>query len=495
MTSPKTTLKPKGKAPASLSRLAAEPIGASSSTPIGTMLSINESTKIKLQLKNKNLVLPTSSEGVPVGASSSTPIGTMSSTNESTKIKLQLKNKNLVLPTSSEGVPVGASSSTPIGTMSSTNESTKIKLQLKNKNLVLPTSSEGAPVGASSSTPTGTMSSTNKSTKIKRQLKNTTSRPSFTGVPKDGRGQERNPSRSYKTQTEILMKTEHQVHENEPAASKTSNGYAAHNNSSPSTVAHTDEIPVEVPSLGNPLEQLPLAKLRSRAKVATTRASPSIQTEKAPSTNPSKIVILKLPPAKLAALSTSTQAVSNGASSKATSSSSNLASSTIEAPPLPIAADPNVTYSSRGRMRFKSQKAKEQGSGNNAVAQSSVAQNAGQKREANEAATSSKKRVKFADTEDHESADTTPTHRVTVARRTLIKIGTRSPLLRSKARAEAVLEASREARSRAHLLAWQEEEEERNRHARAKMGNLVRDWLALEARRDLEAEQANTGAL
>ncbi|TGO59837.1 hypothetical protein BOTNAR_0155g00090 [Botryotinia narcissicola] len=430
MTSPKATSKPKGKAPASISRLAAEPIGASSSTPPGTM--------------------------------------------------------------------------------SPTKKSTKIKLQLKNKDFVLPTSSEGAPIGASSSTPTRTMSSTNKSTKSKRQLKNTTSRPSLTGVPKDRRVQERNPSRSYKPETEILMKTELQTHENESAASKISNGYAAHDNSSHSTVAHTDEIPVEVPSLENPLELLPLAKLRSWAEVATARASPSVQTRKTPSTKPSKIVILKLPPAKLAVLSTSTQAVSNGPSSKVTSSSSNFASSTIEASPLPIAADPNVTYSSRGRMIFKSQKAREQGPGNNAVAQSSVAQssvaqstvaqnsvaqNAGQTRKANEAATSSKKRVKFADTEDHESTDTTPTHRVTVARRTLIKIGTRSPLLRSKARAEAVLEALKEARSRAHLLAWQEEEEERNRHARAKMGNLVRDWLALEAQRDLEAKQENTGAL
>ncbi|KAF7948249.1 uncharacterized protein EAE97_003660 [Botrytis byssoidea] len=423
----------------------------------------------------------------------------------SPKAKLKPKGKAPASISHLAAEPIGASSSTPTGTMSSTNKSTKIKLQFKDKNFALRNPSEGAPVGASSSTPTGIMSSTNKSTKIKPQIKNTTSRPSLTGVPKDRRVQERNPSRSYKTQTETLMKTELQAHENESAASKTSDGYAAHDNSSPSTVVHTDEIPVEVPSLENPLELLPLAKLRSRAEAATAKASPSVQTGKTPSTKPSKVVILKLPPAKLAALSTSTQAVPSGPSSKVTSSSSNLASSTIEAPPLPIAADPNVTYSSRGRMIIKSQKAREQGSGNNAVAQSSVAQssvaqnsvaqNAGQKRKANEAATSSKKRVKFADTEDHESADTTPTHRVTVARRTIIKIGTRSPLLRSKARAEAVLEALKEARSRAHLLAWQEEEEERNRHARAKMGNLVRDWLALEAQRDLEAEQANTGAL
>ncbi|TGO41233.1 hypothetical protein BHYA_0024g00090 [Botrytis hyacinthi] len=350
-------------------------------------------------------------------------------------------------------------------------------------------------VGASSSTPTGTMSSANKSTKIKLQLKNTTSRPSFTSAPKTRRVQERNPSRSYKTKTETLMEAELQAHENESAAANPSNGYATDDNPSPSTVAHTDEIPVEVPSLKKSLELPSLAKLRSGGEVATARASSSIQTEKTTSTKLSKIVILRLPPAKLAALSNSTQAVSNGASSKTTSSSSKLASSTIEAPPLPIAADSNVTFSSRGRMIFKTHKAKEEGPGNNAVAQNAVGQNAGQKREANEAATSSKKRVKFADTEDQESAETTRTHMLTVTRRTLINIGTSSPPLRSKARAEEVLEALREARSRAHLLAWQEEEEERNRHARAKMGNLVRDWLALEAQRDLEAEQANTGAL
>lgn len=127
-------------------------------------------------------------------------------------------------------------------------------------------------------------------------------------------------------------------------------------------------------------------------------------------------------------------------------------------------------------MIFKTQKAREEGPRKNAVAQ-----NAGQKRKATEAATSSKKRVKFADTEDHEPAETTQTDGVTVARRTRIKIGTSSPFLQSKARAQAALEAEKQARSRAHLLAWQEEEEARNRDVRAKMGNLIWDWLAFQA--------------
>ncbi|TGO51732.1 hypothetical protein BCON_0155g00150 [Botryotinia convoluta] len=458
------------------------------------------------------------------------------------------------------GAPLSAPSSIPTGTMSPTKKSTKIKLQLKNKYPALPTPSEGAPVGASSSMPTGTMSPTKTSTETKHQLKNTAFPPPFTWPRKTWQVCDRDFYRSNRrTQTETPLETELQGHENESAAVKSSNGYAADDNSSPSTLAHTDEMPIEVPSLEKNLELLSLARLTSAVEAAAASASSSIHTENTTPTKPSKKVILKLPsaklaalststqaawigpsleptsssthtenttpikppkpskivilklsPAKLATLSTSTQAVWNGPSLKPASSSSNIASSIIKAPPLPIAATSAYTYSSRGRMIRKTYKAEQGGPRNNAVAQNAVAQIAGRKRKATKAATSSKKRVKFANTDEaqniniaadatsnknHESAETTKSHKVTVARRTRIKIGTRSPPLRSKARAKGVLEASREALQRAHLLAWQEEEEARNRHARAKMANLLRDWTALEEQRDLEAEQANTGAL
>ncbi|TGO30428.1 hypothetical protein BPAE_0005g00220 [Botrytis paeoniae] len=460
-----------------------------------------------LQPKAKASALLSLAAGIPLSAPSSIPTGTMSPTKESTKIKLQLKNKHPDLPAPSEGVPISAPSSTPTGTISPTKKSTKIKLQLKNKRPTLPAPSEGTPVSASSSTPTGTMLPTKRSTEIENLLKNTASPSPFTWPPKTRRVYDRDYYRpNRRTQTETPLEPELQGHENESAAVTSSNGYAADDNSFPSTLAHTDEMPIEAPLLENILELLPPAKLATLS-ISTQAAligpwlkptSSSTHTEETTPTKPSKIVVLKLSPAKLATLSTSTQAVWNSPSLKATSSSSNLASSTIKASPLPIAATSAYTYSSKGRVIRKTYKAEQGGPRKNAVAQNAVAQNAvaqiaGQKRKATKAATSSKKRVKF--TENHESAETTKSRKGTVARRLRIKIGTRSPPLRTKARAKIVLEASREARQRAHLLAWQEEAEARNRHARAKMANLVRDWAALEEQRDRETEQANTEAL
>ncbi|KAF5873755.1 uncharacterized protein Bfra_005219 [Botrytis fragariae] len=466
-----------------------------------------------LQPKAKPSTLLSLAAGIPLSAPSSIPTRTTSPTKTSTKIKLQLKNKHPALRAPSEGTPVGASSSAPTEAMSPTKKSTKIKLQLKNKHPALPAPSEGVPLSAPSSMPTGTMSPTKRPTEIENLLKKTASRTPLTWPPETPRVYDRDfyrPNR--RTQTETPFEPELQGHENESAAVTSSNEYATDDNSSPSTLAHTDGMPIEAPSLED-ISELLLPSNLATLSITTQAAllgpwlrptSSSTNTEKTTPTKPSKIVILKLSPAKLATLSTSTQAAWTAPSLEPTSSSSNLASSTIAAPHLPIAATSSCTYSSRGRLIHKTYKTGRGGTRNNAVAQNAVAQNAvaqnavaqnaGQKRKAtNKAATSSKKRVKFA--ENQESAEATQSRNGTVARRMRIKIGTRFPPLRTKARAKVVLEASREARQRAHLLAWQEEAEARNRRARAKMGNLLRDWEALEKQRDRETEQANTGAL
>ncbi|KAF7880836.1 uncharacterized protein EAF02_006727 [Botrytis sinoallii] len=64
-----------------------------------------------------------------------------------------------------------------------------------------------------------------------------------------------------RTQTETPLERELQGLENETTAVKSSNGHAADDNSSPSTLAYTDEMRIEAPSSENILEQLPPAKL------------------------------------------------------------------------------------------------------------------------------------------------------------------------------------------------------------------------------------------
>ncbi|KAF7901955.1 uncharacterized protein EAF01_007253 [Botrytis porri] len=132
MTSPKSTLKSKAKAPASISHLAAAPLSAPSSTPIGTMPLTKESAIIRLQPKSKRAASPTRSEDAPVDTSSSMPTETIPPTKKSTKIRLQLKNKRPGSPAPSEGTPISSSSSsTPTGTMSLTKRSTEIDNLLK----------------------------------------------------------------------------------------------------------------------------------------------------------------------------------------------------------------------------------------------------------------------------------------------------------------------------------------------------------------------------
>ncbi|KAF7880834.1 uncharacterized protein EAF02_006725 [Botrytis sinoallii] len=162
-------------------------------------------------------------------------------------------------------------------------------------------------------------------------------------------------------------------------------------------------------------------------------------------------------------------------SSKPTSSSSDLASSTINAPLYPSPSTQNLfvqggdeSYARRRRQ-------------NRGIPETMHCY-------------LPKKRVKFADTDNHESAETTRPHSATVAQRTRIRIGTRFPPLRRRARVQAVLEASREAQHRAQMLVWQEEQEAENRKLRTKMGNALRAWEALERQRELEAQQANIGA-
>ncbi|KAF7930877.1 hypothetical protein EAE99_004127 [Botrytis elliptica] len=397
MTSPSPTVEAKAKVPATLS----------SSINPGAMSPIQKSTKIKLQLKNKQPALPTLSEDPSISTSSSE---TMSPIQKSTKIKLQLKNKQPALPALSEDPPISTSSSS--GTISPIQKSTKIKLQLKNKQPALPALSEDTPIITSSSS--GTISPIQKSTKIKLQLKN--KQPVLPALSED------------------------------PPISASSSG----------TMSSTERS-TEVENL--------------LKKTASPR----------PFTSPPETQRVHDQP-------------SLESSSKPTSSSSDLASSTINASPLPIAVDPEPIRSRSGRVLRQTEKAKQGNPGNNAVAQNAVANIAGQKRKATKAATSSKKRVKFADTDNHESAETTRSHSATVAQRTRIGIGTRFPPLRSKDRVQAVLEASREAQRRAQMLVWQEEREAENRKLRTKMGNALQAWEALERQRELEAQQANIGA-
>lgn len=90
---------------------------------------------------------------------------------------------------------------------------------------------------------------------------------------------------------------------------------------------------------------------------------------------------------------------------------------------------------------------------------------------------------------DLESAKTTKLHKSNVAPRARIETASRSQAKIS--RVKKALEASREALSRAQLVAWEEENETKERVLREKMGKALRDWEALEKQRDLEAEQEN----
>ncbi|TGO77820.1 hypothetical protein BELL_0090g00220 [Botrytis elliptica] len=76
---------------------------------------------------------------------------------------------------------------------------------------------------------------------------------------------------------ETPLEREVQGHENETTAVKSSNGHAADDNSSPSTLAHTDEMRIEAPSSENILEQLP----------PTNLATPSIPIQALKSTSSS----------------------------------------------------------------------------------------------------------------------------------------------------------------------------------------------------------------
>ncbi|TEY77696.1 hypothetical protein BOTCAL_0052g00350 [Botryotinia calthae] len=380
-------------------------------------------------------------EGTPPSDSSSMPLGIAPPAKSSTKIKLQFKDKSFALPSLPEEAPVGNSSPMPTGIASPVTSSTKIKLQLKNKDFALPSLSE-APVGDSSSMLTETMPPAKKLKRSPEFTEGLNSLDAYRPSPTRLRGMRYFEQR---------------------AAESSSSTQAA--SASAFSSAH-------------------------RAIMTTTK--------------PSKIVILKLPPAKLLTISTSTQAASAGSSLKPTTSSSNLASFTNKASPLPIAATSDRVYSSRGRKLRKTYKAEEENPRSNVAAQGVAAQNAGQKRKAVVATTPAKKRVRFTNIDEApnvdiaanttsnkylESAKTTKLHKSNVAQRTRIETGSRS---RAKiSRVKKAHQALREALSRAELVAWEEEKETIERGIREKMGKALRDWEALEKQRDLEAEQAN----
>ncbi|KAM0129034.1 hypothetical protein ACHAP3_007986 [Botrytis cinerea] len=436
--------------------------------------------------KPKAPASPSPAEGTSVGNSSSMPTGIASPIKSSTKIKLQLKDKNFALPSLPEKTPVGNSSSMPTGIPPPIKSSTKIKLQFKDKNFAFP-SLPKAPVGDSSSMPTETMPPAKK---FKRGSEFTeglnlldahrSSLPKHRGMT------------YYKRRTAAL--------------------------------ADIDQMVLEESSERTVLEQhsrTTISESSSSTQAASATAFSSTHRGIMTTTKPSKIVILKLPPAKLLAISTSTKAVSAGSSLKPTTSSSNLASFTNNASPLPIAAT--------------SDRAEEGDPRSNVAAQNVAAQNLGQKQMAGQKRKApAKKRVRFANTEDApnvdiaadatynqshepakkrlkftntgearnidiatgatsnkdlESAKTSKVHKSNVAPRARIETAARSQAVIS--RVKKALGASREALSRAQLVAWEEERETKERGLREKMGKALRDWEALEKQRDLEAEQEN----
>ncbi|KAF7948921.1 hypothetical protein EAE96_008102 [Botrytis aclada] len=401
---------------------------------------------------------------------------------ESQKRTSKQKAKAPALPSPPGDAIATGSFSTPTRTMPLNNSSNKIKLQLKNGHPNLPTApSMGAPVNGfsssltgamspvddSSSSPTGAMPPTNRSSKIKLQLKN--GHPTLPTTPSMGGSVNGSslsltgamPPSNKPTKLKIQLK-------NKSAAVTSSNGNAADDNSSSSAFARTERMPSEVPS---------------------------------------KMVTLKLPSAKLATLCSSTQVALAGPSLKPTSSSSNLASSAIMAPPLPIAETSAHTFSSRGRLIRRTSRAEQGGPSNNAVAQ-----NAGQKRKATQATTSSSKRVRTVGVDEAQNeniaaaAPSSGTPSLPVrrkARASKVHAASRQAIREMEALEEArraereleVREAARQALARGHLHAWLEESEDRTREARRRMGIVLRDWTALEEQREREAEQANTGAL
>ncbi|KAM0146756.1 hypothetical protein ACHAQE_010576 [Botrytis cinerea] len=445
--------------------------------------------------KPKAPASPSPAEGTSVGNSSSMPTGIASPIKSSTKIKLQLKGKNFALPSLPEKTPVGNSSSMPTGIPPPIKSSTKIKLQFKDKNFALP-SLPKAPVGDSSSMPTETMPPAKK---FKRGSEFTeglnlldahrSSLPKHRGMT------------YYKRRTAAL--------------------------------ADIDQMVLEESSERTVLEQhsrATISESSSLTQAASATAFSSTHRGIMTTTKPSKIVILKLPPAKLLAISTSTKAVSAGSSLKPTTSSSNLASFTNKASPLPIATTSDRVYSSRGRKLRKTFKAEEGDPRSNVAAQNlGQKQMAGQKRKApakkrvrfantedapnvdiaadatyNQSHEPAKKRLKFTNTgearnidiatgatsnKDLESAKTSKVHKSNVAPRARIETAARSQAVIS--RVKKALGASREALSRAQLVAWEEERETKERSLREKMGKALRDWEALEKQRDLEAEQEN----
>ncbi|KAM0125053.1 hypothetical protein ACHAO1_010788 [Botrytis cinerea] len=450
--------------------------------------------------KPKAPASPSPAEGTSVGNSSSMPTGISSPIKSSTKIKLQLKDKNFALPSLPEKTPVGNSSSMPTGIPPPIKSSTKIKLQFKDKNFALP-SLPKAPAGDSSSMPTETMPPAKK---FKRGSEFTEGL-NLLDAHRSSLPKHRGMS-YYKRRTAAL--------------------------------AGIDQMVLEESSERTVLEQhsrATISESSSSTQAASATAFSSTHREIMTTTKPSKIVILKLPPAKLLTISTSTKAASAGSSLKPTTSSSNLASFTNKASPLPIAATSDRVYSSRGRKLRKTFKAEEGDPRSNVAAQNVAAQNLGQKQMAGQKRKAPvKKRVRFANTEDApnvdiaadatynqshepakkrlkftntgearnidiatgatsnkdlESAKTSKVHKSNVAPRARIETAARSQAVIS--RVKKALGASREALSRAQLVAWEEERETKERGLREKMGKALRDWEALEKQRDLEAEQEN----